>query len=70
VTSLNWGELAKVFNLGYRFEVYCAERAVPALIELSASFGVPATVLGETCDSESGNHLELVIQDEHYDFTL
>lgn len=39
-------ELYAVFNMGHRLEVYCHPAAAEKLIQLAASFGIPARVIG------------------------
>ena len=41
-SRIEWHEAAKIFNLGYRFEIYCDPRIARRLIGIAQSFGVQA----------------------------
>lgn len=41
-------EIIRVLNLGQRFEIVCAHKDVPFVIETSERFGIPAQVIGYT----------------------
>ena len=51
-SGTSWEEMYKVFNMGHRLEVYTNEAAAQALIEIAASFGVEAQIIGR-CESSS-----------------
>lgn len=45
-------EMFRVYNMGHRMEIYCDPEAAEAIIAQSASFGIPAQVIGRTQASE------------------
>ncbi len=51
-------ELYKVFNMGHRLEVYTTNEAAPAMIDLAASFGIDARVIGK-CEASDKNKLTI-----------
>ena len=69
VSGLSWHELAKVFNLGIRLEVFCDPGAVDEILGISRGFGVDACVLGETLPARHGTALELTINGVTSKFT-
>jgi phosphoribosylformylglycinamidine cyclo-ligase len=52
-SSLPWTEMAKVFNLGIRMEIYCDAKAVNDIISIASVFGVQAKLMGHTFASPS-----------------
>lgn len=69
-SNLSWIEMAKVFNLGYRLEVYISENAAFSLIETAKSLGVHADVIGRVKPYEQNKgELELNINNECATFT-
>ena len=61
-SGTTWEEMYKVFNMGHRLEVYTNAEAAEALIEISASFGVDAKIIGRCEPSSKG---EVTIKSEH-----
>jgi phosphoribosylformylglycinamidine cyclo-ligase len=58
-------ELAKVFNLGWRMEVCCDERAAASLIQVAKGFGVAAEVIGHVDAGTPGRRkLTLTVDDQ------
>lgn len=51
-------ELYKVFNMGHRLEVYTTDKAAPVMIELAASLGIEAQVIGR-CEASDKNKLTI-----------
>ena len=45
-SGTSWEEMFKVFNMGHRMELYVDEAISAEIISISASFGVPAQVIG------------------------
>lgn len=43
---LPWLEMARIFNLGWRMELYCDEKIAPDIVNLARAFGVSARVVG------------------------
>lgn len=60
-SGLPWNEMAKIFNLGYRFEVYCEPSITSELIEVSSEFGIKAKKIGVTSPSKNEQGVELNI---------
>ncbi|MGF7218495.1 phosphoribosylformylglycinamidine cyclo-ligase [Spirosoma lacussanchae] len=61
-----WQEMYKVFNMGHRLEVYLAEEHAQRVIDVSASFGIPAQVIGRV---ESFAGKQVTIRSEVGTFT-
>ena len=58
-------ELARVFNLGWRLEVYCEPAAVSAVLAVASSFGIEAREIGRTEAARGGtNRLSLRLEGE------
>ena len=45
-SGTSWQEMYKVFNMGHRMELYVPEEIANELIQISASFGVRAKIIG------------------------
>ena len=45
-SGTDWKEMYQVFNMGHRMELYVPETIASDLIAISASFGVPAQIVG------------------------
>lgn len=58
-SQLEWPELAKMFNLGYRMELYCDPSCTSEILEIAASFAVPAFEIGRTTANTALNVSEL-----------
>jgi phosphoribosylformylglycinamidine cyclo-ligase len=70
VTRLSDIEMAKVFNLGWRMEVYCSEKAADILIGIATEMGVEARKVGEVHRGEENkNALTVSIASEEVTFT-
>jgi phosphoribosylformylglycinamidine cyclo-ligase len=54
-SGTDWKEMYQVFNMGHRMELYVPETIASDLIAISASFGVPAQIVGrvEAADRKS-----------------
>ena len=54
-SDTDWKEMYQVFNMGHRMELYVPETIADDLIAISASFGVPAQIVGrvEAADRKS-----------------
>lgn len=50
-SQTDWKEMYQVFNMGHRLEVYINEDLSKALIDMAASFGIEARVVGRVEDS-------------------
>lgn len=46
-------EMYRVFNMGHRFEIYCAPQSAQAIIDIARSFGVEAKVIGRIEPSDT-----------------
>jgi phosphoribosylformylglycinamidine cyclo-ligase len=59
-SQTNWKEMYKVFNMGHRMEIYCADDAVEQVVATAATFGIEARKVGHTeAATQKGNHLTL-----------
>ena len=60
-------ELATVFNLGYRMEVYCRESVAEAVVGIARGFGVGAAVLGHVEASPTRrNQVSMRVEDHEF----
>jgi len=60
-----WHEMYRVFNMGHRFEVYLPESAAAAVINIAATFGIEAKIVGHC---EASNTPKLTIQSPYGDY--
>lgn len=60
-SNTEWKEMYKVFNMGHRMEVYVSPEHAQRIIEISASFNIPAQVVGRV---EAFNGKKLTISSE------
>lgn len=61
-TGLSWLDLARVFNLGWRMEVYCDRLFASEVVSVSRRYGVAAEVTGEVEALSTGaRELEVTI---------
>jgi phosphoribosylformylglycinamidine cyclo-ligase len=68
-SGMGWGEMAKIYNLGNRMEIYCREEIADHIIATSNSFGIEAKVVGHTESSPTdGNKLLLNIAGEDFEY--
>jgi len=53
-SGTGWNEMYKVFNMGHRFEIYTDQQTAGEIINISASFGIDAKIVGrcEECSSK------------------
>lgn len=58
-SQTEWKEMYQVFNMGHRLEVYTDESTARGLIDLAASLGIAAQIIGYTEPSEQTS-LEIV----------
>lgn len=64
-SGMSWRELAKVFNLGSRMEIYCEPTVAAEIIEAARSFNLAARLIGHTeATGVKGNSLYLVVDSE------
>ncbi|CAI8341533.1 MAG: Phosphoribosylformylglycinamidine cyclo-ligase [Opitutia bacterium UBA7350] len=66
-------EMFRVYNMGHRMEIFCEPEAVPAIIALSESQGIPAREIGRTeasSEPNSRNHLSINHLGETYTYKL
>jgi len=52
-SNTSWQEMYQVFNMGHRLEIYIPEQYAPDLIQIAASFNIPAQVVGRVEPSET-----------------
>jgi phosphoribosylformylglycinamidine cyclo-ligase len=50
--NTEWKEMYKVFNMGHRMEIYCAQEFANDIINISTSFNIDAQVIGRVEASE------------------
>lgn len=55
-SGTDWKEMYKVFNMGHRMELYVPESVSPHMIDIAASFGVDAKVVGR-CEKSTKKRL-------------
>lgn len=64
-SGTDWREMYKVFNMGHRFEFYCKPEHAQTIIDISASFGIDAKIVGRV---EAGKK-QLTLKTANGDFT-
>jgi phosphoribosylformylglycinamidine cyclo-ligase len=68
-SGMGWGEMAKIYNLGHRMEIYCRQDAVDGIMQVIKPFRVDARVIGHVeAFPGKGNTLELTIFDEAFEY--
>ncbi len=68
-SGMGWGEMAKIYNLGHRMEIYCREDAVDGIMQVIKPFQVEARVIGHAeASSGKGNTLNLTVCDEVFEY--
>lgn len=69
-SGMSWGEMAKIYNLGRRMEIYCRKDVVNDILSAIEPFGVEARVVGHTESSKTGqNKLELTVMDQDFEYS-
>ncbi|HME54217.1 MAG TPA: AIR synthase related protein [Candidatus Lokiarchaeia archaeon] len=61
--SVAWGEMYRVFNMGHRLEVICAEDFVADVIEKARHFKLEAKVIGHVEASDSDGNSVVIMSD-------
>lgn len=70
VGSAPLAEMARVYNMGFRMEIYCDERAVAGILDIARSVGVAAKRVGYTEASKSErNELTLTVRGETFRYS-
>ena len=67
-SGTSWEEMYKVFNMGHRLEVYTDVHTASALIDLSASFGIQAQVVGRV-EAQPNQPASVTISGVHGTYT-
>jgi phosphoribosylformylglycinamidine cyclo-ligase len=62
----DWREMYQVFNMGHRMEIYAAESAAQAIIDLAARYGVAARRIGRV---EASDRPRVTVESPHGTFT-
>jgi phosphoribosylformylglycinamidine cyclo-ligase len=63
--DLSWLEMARVFNLGWRMEIYCDKQFASQVLSISKRYNVDAAIVGFVKPSSSGaGELELTVLGE------
>lgn len=57
-SNTDWKEMYKVFNMGHRMEIYLAKEHAQAIIDIAASFGIAAQIVGR-CEAHQENKLTI-----------
>ena len=65
-SGTDWKEMYKVFNMGHRMEIYIPQECAQSIIDISASFGVDAQIVGRV---EGNEGKKLTITSPHGEFT-
>jgi phosphoribosylformylglycinamidine cyclo-ligase len=60
-SGTDWREMFQVFNMGHRMEIYLPEKYAPELIQIAASYGMDAAVIGRV---EASDKPQLSIKGE------
>jgi phosphoribosylformylglycinamidine cyclo-ligase len=66
-SKTDWREMYKVFNMGHRFEFYCKPEHASTIIDISASFGIEAKIVGRV--ENSGGKKQLTLETTNGVFT-
>lgn len=61
-SNTDWKEMYKVFNMGHRMELYVPEAIAADIISISASFNIPAQIVGRV---ESSDKKQVTIDSPH-----
>ena len=67
-SGTEWQEMYKVFNMGHRMEFYTNERAAKEIVDISASFGVEAKIVGRCLSNNRGNRLEIITEQGKFEY--
>jgi phosphoribosylformylglycinamidine cyclo-ligase len=63
-----WAEMYKVFNCGHRMELYVPEKHAAACLDVAASFGVDARIIGRVEAAPLGQRSSVTVRGEHGTF--
>jgi phosphoribosylformylglycinamidine cyclo-ligase len=68
--GLGLADMAKVFNLGYRMEIYCDVHRIDQIAAVAADFNIESTLIGHTEDerNHTSNTLHISGQGESFEF--
>ena len=66
MSSTDWKEMYRVFNMGHRMELYVPETRAKEIIAISESFGIDARVAGRV---EKAPAKEVLLKSEHGEFS-
>ncbi len=58
-SASSWKEMYKVFNMGHRFEIYCAPANAEKIISIAASFNLGARIIGQ-CEASDNKQLTII----------
>jgi phosphoribosylformylglycinamidine cyclo-ligase len=69
-SGMSWGEMAKIYNLGHRMEIYCRKDVVDDILATIKPFQVEARVVGHTeLSGSKQNRLNLAIGDQLFEYS-
>ena len=66
-SGTDWAEMYKVFNMGHRMEIYLDAEHAAKVIDIAASFGIEARVVGRVEDAPS-NRLTIVSEKGTFEY--
>ncbi|MBP6335539.1 MAG: phosphoribosylformylglycinamidine cyclo-ligase [Bacteroidia bacterium] len=67
-SKTEWKEMYKVFNMGHRMEMYCAEKDAAGIMQISAEFNIDAQIIGR-CESSNENKLTIKSEKGNFQYT-
>jgi len=69
-SGMSWGEMAKIYNLGHRMEIYCGKDVADDILATIRPFRVEARVVGHTeASGTNQNKLDLTVYDEVFEYS-
>ena len=66
-SGTDWAEMYKVFNMGHRMEIYLRPEHAARVIDIAASFGIDARVVGRVEDAPA-NHLTIISEKGTFEY--
>ena len=66
-SGTDWAEMYKVFNMGHRMEIYLCPEHAARVIDIAASFGIDARVVGRV-EEAPANHLTIISEKGTFEY--
>ncbi len=66
-SGTDWAEMYKVFNMGHRMEIYLRPEHAARVIDIAASFGIDARVVGRV-EEAPANHLTIISEKGTFEY--